>query len=195
MHIQLYLASSSPRRKELLTQIGIKFQCLSVDVPEEWNGQESPEAYASRLALAKAEAGWNSPDRVDNHPVLGADTIVVMKNIMLEKPQNKTDAQRMLQLLSGKTHEVITSIAVVHGNHVKTACSISRVTFRNISSQEAAAYWETKEPQDKAGGYGIQGKAAVFVEHIAGSHSGIMGLPLFETANLLKEFGVQVLNT
>ncbi len=192
-HLQIYLASASPRRKELLAQIGIKFECLTIDVPEEKKPHEAPQAYADRLALSKAQAGWESSERIENCPVLGADTIVVMDNIILEKPIDKDDGVRMLQLLSGNTHEVITSVAVMHGNHIKTACSISRVKFRKISAHEAAAYWETKEPTDKAGGYGIQGKAAAFVEHIAGSHSGIMGLPLFETANMLKEFGINVL--
>lgn len=192
-NIQIYLASTSPRRKELLTLIGMQFECLPNDEPEVRNEHESPQAYNERLALAKAQAGWHSPARVENCPVLGADTIVVVGDLILEKPQDKADCIRMLQLLSGITHEVITSVAVVHGNHIKTACSISHVKFRHITVDEAAAYWETKEPIGKAGGYGIQGRAAIFVERIDGSHSGIMGLPLFETAELLKEFGIPVL--
>ena len=188
---QLYLASASPRRKTLLTQIGITFQTLSVEVSEEIHNGESPKNYADRLALAKAQAGWLSHKRTENCPVLGADSIVVLNDMVLGKPKDKDDSIRMLLLLSGNTHEVITSVAVVQGDKITTACSISRVKFREISLDEAQAYWDTHEPVDKAGGYAVQGKAAVFVEHIAGSYSGIMGLPLFETAALLKEFGIQ----
>jgi len=120
---------------------------------------------------------------------LGADSIVVINETILEKPKDKEDGVRMLRLLSGKYHEVITSIALVQDKHIASTSSISRVKFREISLQEAQAYWHSGEPADKAGAYGIQGKAAVFVEHIEGSYSGIMGLPLYETAALLQEFG------
>jgi len=186
---QLYLASASPRRKTLLEQIGIRFQILSVDVSENLIPGELPRQYADRLALAKAQAGWLSPDRQENIPVLGADSIVVINETILEKPKDKEDGVRMLRLLSGKYHEVITSIALVQDKHIASTSSISRVKFREISLQEAQAYWHSGEPADKAGAYGIQGKAAVFVEHIEGSYSGIMGLPLYETAALLQEFG------
>lgn len=183
---QLYLASTSPRRQALLSQIGISFQCLKPDIDESIHPGEPPKHYADRLALAKAQAGWTSPDRTENLPVLGADTIVVFNDTILGKPKNKDDGINMLLMLSGKTHEALTSVAMVQQDRIETACSISRVTFRTLSSEEAERYWQSGEPADKAGGYGIQGRAAIFIKQIEGSHSGIMGLPLYETAELLR---------
>jgi septum formation protein len=190
--LQLYLASSSPRRQELLQQIGLQFACLPNEVPEDIIAGEPARAYADRLALAKAQAGWQSDKRVESCPVLGADTIVVMHQEILGKPRDKADFLRMIQLLSGRTHEVITAIAMVQADKAAVKSSISRVAFREISLSEAEAYWETGEPADKAGGYGIQGKGAVFIKHILGSHSGIMGLPLYETAELAAAFGISL---
>lgn len=191
--LQLYLASTSPRRQELLKQIGLHFACLPNDIPEDIHAGEPARAYADRLALAKAQAGWQSADRVESCPVLGADTIVVMHQEILGKPRDKQDFLRMIQLLSGRTHEVITSIAMVQGDKTAVRNSISRVAFRDISLPEAEAYWATGEPADKAGGYGIQGRGAVFVKHILGSYSGIMGLPLYETAEMAAAFGITLM--
>lgn len=185
--MRVYLASASPRRQELLAQIGIAFQRLPQNIDESIQADEAPRVYASRLALEKARAGWASALRTDNLPVLGADTIVVINNIILGKPKDKADALRMLALLSGKTHEVITAIAVVQGEHVVSACSISRVTFSEVTSLMAEAYWESGEPVDKAGAYAIQGGAARFITNIEGSYSGIMGLPLYEVNRALSE--------
>lgn len=191
-NFQIYLASASPRRKSLLTQIGISFQPLALNVPEEIIAGEHAVDHANRLALAKAQAGWQSSQRTESIPVLGADTIVTINDIILGKPETKDDFLRMMGLLSGNTHEVITAVAVVQDKQIETACSISHVTFCKISEREAEAYWHTNEPQDKAGGYAIQGVAAVFIEKVEGSPSGITGLPLFETAKLLSKFGIQV---
>lgn len=190
---QIYLASASPRRKTLLSQIGISFQPLVLQVPEEIIPGEHATDHANRLALAKAQAGWQSSQRIESLPVLGADTIVVLNDTILGKPENKNDYLRMMRLLSGKTHEVMTAVAIVQESQIETACSISHVSFRDISAAEAEAYWHTNEPQDKAGGYAIQGVAAVFIERIDGSQSGITGLPLFETAALLEKFGIQIM--
>ncbi|HTM63085.1 MAG TPA: Maf family protein [Gammaproteobacteria bacterium] len=190
--IQLYLASASPRRRELLSQIGLSFAVLSTDVAENIIPGETPEKHALRLAIAKAEAGWESPERTENKPVLGADTIVVLGDLILGKPKNKADSVRMLGMLSGKKHEVITAVAVKQGDKIVSTCVISHVWFREISQQEAQVYWETNEPADKAGSYAIQGKAAVFIEKMEGSYSGIMGLPLFESVALLNEFDVRL---
>lgn len=186
----IYLASTSPRRQILLNQINIAFQSLPIQVTEEICEGESPRQYADRLALEKAQAGWTSADRKEIYPVLGADTVVVFNNSLLEKPKDKEDSIRMLHQLSGNTHEVLTSIAIVQHDQIATACSISRVQFRDISRDEMEAYWNTQEPIDKAGGYAIQGRGAIFIKQIEGSYSGIMGLPLYETALLLKEFGI-----
>ncbi len=189
----LYLASASLRRQILLQQIGIPFQCLPIQIAEEISTGESPKHYADRLALAKAQAGWQSAERKQVCPALGADTIVVFNENILGKPRNKEDGIQMLRLLSGNTHEVLISIAIVQNDHVAIACSVSRVQFRDIASSEMEAYWNTQEPVDKAGGYAIQGTGAIFVKHIEGSYSGIMGLPLYETALLLNEFNIRIL--
>lgn len=186
--MQIYLASASPRRQELLTQIGVAFHFLPQNIVEDVVPGESPVEHANRLALAKAEAGWQSSQRTENLPVLGADTVVVVDNIILGKPKDQADAMKMLALLSGRTHEVITAIALVKGERAVTKTSISRVTFRVITAEEAEAYWHTREPADKAGGYAIQGRGAIFIQHIEGSYSGIMGLPVYETFQVLQGF-------
>ncbi len=185
---QLYLASASPRRQQLLTQIGVTYQVLPNNVLEEVQPDEIPLDYSCRLALAKAQGGWAAAERQDMKPVLGADTIVVFDGIILEKPKDMNDGIAMLRMLSGQTHEVITAVALVQGDRIETACSISHVKFREISTEEAESYWQSGEPLDRAGGYAIQGKAAVFIKRIEGSCSGVMGLPLFETAALLEKF-------
>lgn len=182
----IYLASTSPRRRELLQQIGIRFKTLAIAVPEERQALETPAQCVQRLALEKARAGWNSLAVHEKQPVLGADTAVICDGEMFGKPQNKEHGLAMLQRLSGRSHEVITAVALV-GESENTALSVSIVTFREISALEGEAYWHTGEPLDKAGAYAIQGRGAIFVSRLEGSYSGVMGLPLFETANLLQE--------
>ena len=191
--IRLYLASSSPRRRELLTQIGVSYQVISIDVPEQRSAGESPADYAQRLALEKARAGHLAAED-SSIPVLGADTVVVLDDMVLEKPKDKSDGLAMLETLSGKTHEVLSAVALV-GEKEKIILNRSRVSFRETTAQEREAYWETGEPKDKAGGYAIQGLAAVFISKLEGSFSGVMGLPLFETAELLKEFKIEMSGT
>lgn len=187
----LYLASKSPRRRELLTQIGVVFSIIDVDVPEERAPDEAPLDYVSRLAADKARAGAIlKPDA----PVLGADTIVVLGSTVLEKPANKTQAINMLTNLSGQTHQVMTAVSICRGSEQKTLCCETDVRFRAVSAAEAERYWNSGEPQDKAGGYGIQGLGGVFVEEIRGSYSAVVGLPLFETSQLLQLFRLPVWN-
>ena len=192
----LYLASTSPRRRELLTQIGVPFQVLAVDVNEDWLPGESAQAYVQRLAADKAMAGWRLLQQQGREgAVLGADTTGLLDDRILVKPTGRDDAVRMLLTMSGRTHEVLTGVALAYGeggSDVQVACSRTAVRFRPISAEEAAAYWDTGEPADKAGAYGIQGFGALFVENIAGSYTGVVGLPLFETAQLLRQAGIPV---
>jgi septum formation protein len=189
----VYLASGSPRRRQLLQQIGVPFQVLSVTVDESIADGEEPLAYVSRLAAAKADAGLarSAAAGAPQRPVLAADTAVVIGREILGKPMGRDDAVRMLRLLSGRTHEVLTSIALAADGGTSSCVSRSEVTFRDITCAEASEYWDSGEPADKAGGYAIQGLGAVFVAQLHGSFSGVMGLPLFETAGLLDAAGVQ----
>ena len=186
----IYLASGSPRRRELLQQIGVPFRVIGADLDETALRGESPLAYVSRLAQAKAGLGWERSRALGRAPVLAADTAVVLEGGILGKPSGMKDAIAMLLRLSGRAHEVLTAVALrtVTGSEVKVSRSV--VTFRSIDSSEARAYWETAEPSDKAGAYAIQGYAAIFISDLKGSYSGVMGLPLFETAELLKAAGV-----
>lgn len=186
----VYLASQSPRRRELLAQLGVRFEVLRVDVPEQRQVGESPEDYVLRLAHSKSRAGA----ALAPEPVLGADTIVVLGADVLEKPQDEDHAVSMLTRLGGRTHTVMTAVALTQGNHNELCSCHTLVKFRSISEDEARAYWLTGEPRDKAGGYGIQGFGAVFVQEIQGSYSNVVGLPLFETAQLLNKFKVPVWN-
>jgi septum formation protein len=191
---EIYLASSSPRRRELLEQIGVRYKLLSVDVPEQPGEDEAPEVYVLRLALAKARAGHAQLAPGDHHPVLGADTAVVSHGEILGKPRDKNDAVSSLIRMGGHQHQVMTAVAMVGlDGEEYSRLSVSSVQFRPISPEEASAYWDSGEPADKAGGYAIQGRGAVFVERLEGSYSGVMGLPLFETAELLDCFGVSVI--
>jgi septum formation protein len=183
----IHLASGSPRRRELLGQIGVKFEVISASVDESVRSGEAPVEYVRRLAAAKADAGWQTRD---DAPVLAADTTVVLKGMILGKPEGPEEAARMLLLLSGRTHEVLTAVALRSSRGLELRVSHSWVTFRSIGSTEAAAYWDTGEPRDKAGAYAIQGCAAVFVAELRGSYSGVMGLPLFETGELLQAAGI-----
>lgn len=193
----VYLASASPRRRELLKQIGVPYRVIDVAVDESVIAGESAGTYVARLAAAKVNAAWqkirNPPDmRLLNTdmPVLAADTAVVLGEKILGKPIDKQDATRMLAALSGRTHQVLTAVALQTSSGVMHRVSSSEVTFRSLSALECAIYWDTAEPRDKAGGYAIQGYAATFIKDLRGSYSGVMGLPLFETAALLDAAGV-----
>jgi septum formation protein len=188
----IYLASASPRRRELLRQIGVSFRLLGTELDETPRPSEAPAAYVSRLAAAKADAGWLRSRSAANAPVLAADTAVVLDGAILGKPQDRDDAEHTLLQLSGRTHQVLTAVAVrsAAGNEIKVSHSL--VTFRILAAAEARAYWDTGEPRDKAGAYAIQGYAAIFIADLRGSYSGVMGLPLFETAELLQALGVRL---
>ncbi|MDX2320629.1 MAG: Maf family protein [Moritella sp.] len=187
----MYLASQSPRRRELLTQIGIEFTVLSVDVEEQQQADERAPDYVSRLARDKAQAGvaalLNTTPSAEP-VVLGADTIVVYAGQVLEKPVDEADAIRMLSLLSGHEHEVMTAVALADNHRCWVELVTSTVQFRAISVIEMQDYWRTGEPVDKAGSYAIQGIAGKFVSHISGSYSAVVGLPLMQTEQLIQAF-------
>ena len=186
----IYLASGSPRRRELLQQIGVSFRVVATAVDEAVRLAETAPAYVLRLAAAKADAGWGRSRDATDVPVLAADTAVVLDGKILGKPADQQDGEGMLRKLSGRTHEVLTAVALRTANGLQSRISRSEVTFRSIAADEAQAYWETGEPSDKAGAYAIQGRAAIFIADLRGSYSGVMGLPLFETAELLRKAGV-----
>ncbi|MBQ5940475.1 MULTISPECIES: nucleoside triphosphate pyrophosphatase [unclassified Massilia] len=196
---KIYLASKSPRRRELLRQIGVDFELLALrndpvrgaDVSEDVHAGEAPVDYVARVAREKGAFAWNMvlSRRQPLRPVLSADTTVTIDGQILGKPANTREAVEMLERLSGRTHEVLTSVAVHGMNIAEQITQVSTVRFAKLTPEQIRAYCASPEPYDKAGGYGIQGAAAVFIEHIEGSHSGIMGLPLFETANLLRKAG------
>jgi septum formation protein len=190
--VQVYLASASPRRRELLQQIRVTNRTLAVSMDETPLPSESPEDYVARLALAKARSGFHGLGQLPPRPVLGADTAVVLGNRILGKPRNREEGLAMLAMLSGQGHRVLSAVAVVWQARESLRVQTSRVTFRPLSIREREDYWATGEPADKAGAYGIQGRAAAFVAHLEGSYSGVMGLPLFETAELLGNFGIDV---
>lgn len=188
----VYLASASPRRRELLTQLRVVYDVLPVTVDETHRVGEDPPDLVCRLAVAKAQAGLAlRPARIA--PVLGADTAVALGDELFGKPSDQADATRMLGRLAGRTHTVWTAVAVTDGERERVELCRSAVTFRALAPDEIAAYWRTGEPADKAGGYAIQGCGAQFVADLRGSYSGVMGLPLFETARLLTLFGCVLL--
>ncbi len=193
MPLQIYLASRSPRRRELLAQIGVAHETVTARVDETPQPDEVPAEYVLRLAREKAEAGRSVLNGLPDLPVLAADTAVVVENEILGKPADREAAMNMLARLSGRSHKVLTAVALA-GEHTESRLSVSRVTFRTVTETEAAAYWNSGEPADKAGGYGIQGLGAIFISHLEGSFSGVMGLPLFETAELLRTVGIEPLN-
>jgi len=190
----LYLASQSPRRRELLSQVGLRFEVVPVEVDETPQPGEMPADLVQRLAREKAVAGLaRLPARAPG-PVLGADTEVVIDNEVLGKPRDEEDAAAMLARLSGRSHHVLSAVALaVPGRDAAVRLSTSTVWFRVTTTEERLAYCATGEPLDKAGSYAIQGLAAVFVSRLEGSYSGVMGLPLFETAELLEELGIRVM--
>lgn len=200
---RIYLASRSPRRRELLTQIGVHFDMLlfragareDEAVSEVALPGEAPEVYVQRVARAKVEHALHLLDNrrgVPARPVLAADTTLDFAGEIIGKPRDETDAERILGRLSGATHRVLTAVAVAKADHIEQVLSVSEVRFRTLSKDEISRYAYSGEPMDKAGAYGIQGKASMFIEEIRGSYSGIMGLPLCETALLLRRFGVTV---
>ncbi len=187
----IYLASRSPRRQELLGQIGVKFMAMEIDVDETVLGGESPRTYVERLARAKSVAGWQRVERDDlpRAPVLGADTTVAIDGRILGKPVDRREAAQMLASLSGRLHEVLTAVSLKFGPRLESAVSVSEVRFKTLTNEEIARYVATGECEDKAGAYGIQGHAARFVADLHGSFSGVMGLPLYETAQLMDRLG------
>ena len=195
----IYLASRSPRRRELLTQIGVRYHLLlfrerpdsPIEINEEPLPGEAPDAYVERVALAKAEAGWKRmmQRNLPHSPVLAADTTVALDGRIFGKPATREEAAGMLAALSGRSHEVLTAIALQYGDRAERALSRSEVKFKDLSQKEIADYVATGEADDKAGGYAIQGRAARFVAELRGSYSGVMGLPLYETAQLLDWLG------
>ncbi|MBL1142075.1 MAG: septum formation inhibitor Maf [Proteobacteria bacterium] len=181
--MKVALASRSPRRRELLEQIGIAYEVINIDIDESWNQMEMPEDYVCRIAIEKARAGKAQLN--NDLPVLAADTAVVLDGRILGKAENRNDAIAMLEKLSGKTHEVLSAVTVINSRE-RTKVNTSKVTFKSLKKEEIEHYCDTEEPIGKAGGYAIQGKAAIFIERLEGSYSGVMGLPLFETQQLLN---------
>ncbi len=196
--IKIYLASRSPRRRELLKQIDVSFEVLvlrehparGLDVDESVHPGESPDDYVRRVSRAKVEVGWRRIEqrRLRRFPVLGADTAVCIGEEILGKPADRADAARMLRLLSGREHRVLTAVALKFEDRVEEVASESRVRFCELDEADLEAYIKSGEPTDKAGAYAIQGRAAAFVTEIHGSYTGIMGLPLHETALLIRKF-------
>ncbi|WP_313210513.1 Maf family protein [Stutzerimonas nitrititolerans] len=185
----LFLASASPRRRELLTQIGVPFELLLITLDETPLPAERPEAYVQRLAREKALAGWAAVND-DSAAVLGADTTVVIDERILGKPADRAEGLLMLESLSDREHHVLTAVALATRDACEVRLVTSRVRFRRIERAEAEAYWASGEPCDKAGGYAIQGGGAVFVAELRGSYSAVVGLPLCETAQLLDQAGI-----
>jgi septum formation protein len=185
------LASGSPRRVELLNQIGVRHVVRPADIDESALPGEAPRTYVARLAAAKAEAGWT---QARPRPVLAADTAVVLGTELFGKPADLNEGRRMLAALSGRTHRVLTAVALRTPDGLSEALSESEVTFRVLAPEEIDRYWATGEPLGKAGGYAIQGLAATFITRVAGSYSGVMGLPLADTAALLVAAGVEIWN-
>ncbi len=197
---RIYLASRSPRRRELLKQAGIAFEIMlfredmrrGVDVDESPHPDEDPQAYVLRIARSKAEAAnlRLQQRRLPDYPVLAADTTVVLGGRILGKPADHAEAQAMLSELSGRSHEVLTAVAVCRHERLETRLSVSTVEFAELSMARIRQYVATGEPLDKAGAYGIQGRAGAFVRRLSGSYTGVMGLPLYETVELLESFGM-----
>ena len=186
----IILASKSPRRKELLAQLGFEFLAVSADIDESIHLDETPRHYVERLAIEKAQAIASFPEYRETC-VLGSDTAVVINNEILGKPANQQASAEMLAKLSNTRHQVYTSIAVVMGTQVLSKVVVTHVDFKALTHDDITAYWQTGEPQDKAGSYGIQGLGGQFVKSINGSYSSVVGLPLVETAELLTQCGIK----
>lgn len=192
MQSKLVLASTSPRRKELLQQIGVTFTQLNIDINEEVKVNENAEQYVLRLAKEKAAAGFELLSDADkkSHVILAADTTVVCDDLILAKPESLKHSMAILTQLSKREHFVMTAIGLHSKDRMVQQVVTTKVSFKEISASEIEAYWQTGEPRDKAGSYGIQGLGAVFVESIEGSYSNVVGLPLCETAQLLNQFNI-----
>ncbi len=200
---RIYLASQSPRRRELLKQIGVNFEMLlpcfdshsAMETDETPLADELPEAYVQRICQDKANAGWKAMQsrNLPAFPVLAADTSVILDEKIIGKPHGREQAAETLRALSGRQHQVLSAVAVIFETRMKMRLSVSKVTFAALSEERIRRYLFTNEPLDKAGSYAIQGYAATFIQHVEGSYSGVMGLPLFETAELLRAFGYPVL--
>lgn len=188
----LYLASASPRRRELLAQLNLPFELVLPEVVECQQVGETAEQYVQRLARDKAQAGAEIAAHAEGPalPVLGGDTIVVVDGDVLEKPRDQADGRAMLRRLSGRSHQVLTAVALVNAGQVSEVLVATEVTFRVLNDADIARYWASGEPADKAGGYGVQGLAGSFVTRIDGSYSGVVGLPLVETYYLLQAAGL-----
>ncbi|KUJ71923.1 nucleoside triphosphate pyrophosphatase [Thiomicrospira sp. WB1] len=186
--VDVYLASASPRRGELLEQLGLTYETVQAPIEEVALPGESAESYVRRMAIEKALNGFQKLPGARIW-VIGGDTLIRVEGAVLEKPKHEREARNMLRRLGGRSHEVLSAVALVHDGAVFSAVNQSRVQLREISDQECRDYWLTGEPQDKAGGYAIQGQGARFVERLDGSYSGVMGLPLFELDQLLRESG------
>jgi len=196
----IYLASQSPRRAQLLEQLGVQHRLLLAEPHEDaesleaTRGREAPATYVQRVTALKLDAAVARHARQDlaAAPILCADTTVALGPQILGKPEDAKDARRMLRLLSGSTHRVLTAVALQHGRRRHAALSVSRVRFAALTPRQIEAYVDSGEPLGKAGAYAVQGRAAAMIEHIAGSYSGIMGLPMFETAQLLRQAGLRI---
>ncbi|MEE8528678.1 MAG: Maf family protein, partial [Gammaproteobacteria bacterium] len=191
MRTDIHLASSSPRRHEILAAMGIRFTAAGVDIDETRYDGEPVTDMVVRLAVAKVGAARATVDR--SVPVLGADTAVALDDHVLGKPESEGEAVEMLTSLSGRAHKVWTGVALDHAGEITSVTSVTEVRFREIRHDEASAYWQSGEPRDKAGAYAVQGIGGIFVEYISGSYSGVVGLPVFETAKLLSKAGLVVL--
>ncbi len=181
--MKINLASTSPRRKQLLEQIGIDFELVDIEIDETWDGHEPAKVHVKRMALEKARAAKSKIQ--NNLPILAADTCVVLDNVILGKAETREDAKQMLEELSGRTHDVYTAVALITDSE-QICLNINHVSFRPLTDADIRGYCETEEPLGKAGAYAIQGKAAAFIERLEGSYSGVMGLPLYETSELLS---------
>jgi septum formation protein len=197
----IYLASKSPRRRELLKQIGVSYELLlmrelapRIDVDESPRPEETPHAYVERVVTLKTDTAERimHERRLPQRPILTADTSVTFEGAILGKPENRDDAIRMLTRLSGQTHQVLTAVMVTNGGERHKVTTTSFVTFAPVSPDDIRRYVDTNEPMDKAGAYGVQGRAARFIAKLSGSYSGVVGLPLYETAGLLKQAGIDL---
>lgn len=186
----IYLASTSPRRLALLTQIAIVFEVIAAAIDETQGAMETPRSYVARMAREKAAAGRRSLGSRPDHPVLAADTIVVLDGNVLHKPSDCHEAKRLLHRLSGRDHEVLTALCLDAGYRCHEIVVTSTVSFKVLSASEIENYCQTGEPLGKAGGYAIQGRGALFIRHLVGSYSGVMGLPLYECGELLRTEGL-----
>jgi septum formation protein len=193
---QIYLASHSPRRRQLLKQVGISFEMRPVNIDEMMEKGETPADYVCRMARAKAEQGWLSlmQRKLPLRPLLAADTVVVLRGKIIGKPDSLAHGRKMLSSLSGQTHKVLTAVAVISKDKIQESLSTTTIRFRDISQSEITSYLNGTESHDRAGSYAMQGRAAIFIIKISGSYSGALGLPIFETAQLLEKFNIKILH-